>query len=140
MNGPQPEGHMASYLGRRKFLATLGGVAAVWPLAARAQQPTMPVVGYLSGMHIYDRDLSPFLQGLHEAGYIEGNSVAIEYRSAEGQYDRLPASASPAKAATATIPIIFANGSDPVKLGLVASLNRPGGNVTGVSFQSNALG
>src|SRR5215831_2288621 len=120
MNGPQPEGHMASYLGRRKFLATLGGVAAVWPLAARAQQPTMPVVGYLSGMHIYDRDLSPFLQGLHEAGYIEGNSVAIEYRSAEGQYDRLPAlaaelvrrqvaaivatggiaSASPAKAAT----------------------------------------
>src|SRR2546422_4001308 len=155
---PKREGHMASYIRRRKFLATLGG-AAVWPLAARAQQPAMALVGLLSGSQLDDRQIGAVGQGLKETGYIEGRNVAIKYRSADGRFDRLPAlaaelaadlaaviiAAAPsaalaAKAATATIPIVFTIGADPIDLGLVSSLNRPGGNVTGVTFFVNTLG
>jgi putative ABC transport system substrate-binding protein len=144
---------------RRAFIAILGGVTA-WPLAARAQQPAMPVIGLLSGNAAASpnmtTDLLPAIrQGLREIGLIEGHNVAIEYRWADGQYDRLPAlaadlvgrrvgaifatdntAAQAAKSASTTIPIAFAIGGDPVNLGLVASMNQPGGNVTGVSFLS----
>jgi putative ABC transport system substrate-binding protein len=143
---------------RREFITLLGG-AATWPLAARAQQPKMPVIGFLRDTSLADATylVAAFRQGLKEASFIEGQNVAIEYRSAEGQPHRLPAlvadlvrhqvtliicntsSAFAAKAATSTVPIVFVTGGDPVRDGLVASLNRPGGNVTGVSFLNSVL-
>src|SRR6516225_8715208 len=144
---------------RRRFITLLGGAIAL-PCVAAAQQKAMPVIGYLSEKSPTDSAsiVAAFRQGLKEAGYVEGQNVAIESRFAEGQYDRLPAlaiellsrrvtvifvadlaSALVIKPASTTIPIVFSMGADPVKLGLVGSLNRPGGNITGVSFLSTAL-
>jgi putative tryptophan/tyrosine transport system substrate-binding protein len=146
---------------RREFITLLGGASASWPIAARAQQPTTPVVGLLStGSQESDAfRVAAVRQGLAEVGYVEGRNVGFEYRRAEDHYERLPAlaielvrrdvavivalggntSAAAAKSASATIPIVFAIGGDPIKMDFVASLNRPGGNMTGVSFLNDAL-
>jgi putative tryptophan/tyrosine transport system substrate-binding protein len=145
---------------RRRDFITIGGAAAGWPLVARAQQPAMPIVGFLAiqSSHYLASRMPSFRQGLKEAGYIEGQNVAIEYRLAEGHYDRLPdmladligrqvvmsvtSGIDPskiAKAATTTLPIVFITDVDPVETGLVASLNRPGGNITGISLLGSAL-
>jgi ABC-type uncharacterized transport system substrate-binding protein len=145
---------------RRTFITLLGGAAATWPLAARAQQPAIPVIGFLhaASLETEVRGLAEFRKGLSEIGYVEGQNVMIVYRSAEGQADRLPALAADmvqrrvavvvtvannaavaAKATTTTIPIVFTVGGDPIKMGLVDSLNRPGGNITGVSFLSSDI-
>ena len=161
MLGPSRLGQRMQFgqLKRREFITLLGGATA-WPLAARAQQAALPVVGFLRSASLADATnlTDAFRQGLREIGYVEGQNVVIEYRSGENDPDRLTAfatdfvrrpvaliignvaSALAAKTVTATVPIVFATGGDPVRDGLVSSLNRPGGNVTGVSFLAERLG
>jgi len=143
---------------RREFFTLMGGAAAAWPLAAHAQQPALPLIGFVnsSSLQAYEPQLGAFLKGLGDAGYVVGRNVAIEYRWADGEHDRLPSlvadlikrrvavivatttpAALAAKAATTTIPVVFETGADPITVGLVASLNHPGGNFTGVT-QTNA--
>jgi putative ABC transport system substrate-binding protein len=152
---------MAIQIRRRDFITLLGGATATWPLVARAQQARMPVIGFLSSLSVLitSKRISSFGQGLSETGYIVGRDVTVEARMAEGQYDRLPALAADlvagqvrliaasgplaafaAKAATTSIPVVFVAAFDPVQAGLVASLNRPGGNVTGITFVGASLG
>ena len=144
---------------RREFVSLFGGAVVAWPLMARAQQPSMPVIGFIRSSSLADSTVlvSAFHNGLRETGFVEGQNVAIEYHYADNQFDRLPglvanwirqpavivANAAPAlaaKAATRTVPIVFATGGDPVEDGFVASMNRPGGNVTGVSFFGSVVG
>ena len=154
---------MTAFIGRREFITLIGGVAVLWPLAARAQQPAMPVVGFLSSRSPGESAgvVAAFRHGLGETGFVEGQNLAIAFRWAEGRYDRLPAlaaelvnlrvavlfaaggppSALAAKATTSTIPVVFSAVNDPLRVGLVSSLNRPGGNVTGMSlFTSDMIG
>ena len=147
-------------MNRRECIVMAACATVAWPQQVCAQLPAMPMIGLLSGNQFDDRELTAVRRGLDEAGYVEGRNVAIERRSANGHYDRLPdltadlvnrrvsvilaiggtASAVAAKAATTTIPIVFSNGGDPIRVGLVASLNRPGGNITGISFFVTTLG
>jgi putative tryptophan/tyrosine transport system substrate-binding protein len=153
---------MIARIARREFVATLGSAAVLMlrPLAARAQQPAMPVIGFFRSSSLADsaRLVTAFRQGLKEAGFVEGQNFAIEFRWADDQIDRVPALAAElihlpvavmvgnlapslaAKAATATVPIVFVTGGDPVRDGMVTSMNRPGGNVTGVSFLTGEVG